>query len=164
MAAAWAAGGQPPPQAFARQPPQQRHPPHRQHQKAYDEGQEELEELPNVDDLEVAAAAAGVAPVPTVLAEMGYYELGVQPKQAVDGSSSEEESEGSSSSEEEGEAWWAGWADGSGAALGRAEGRCLPACFKDSSVHATAPVPALHTFTPLHFAVFLPAPRFRHRG
>ncbi|EFN54041.1 hypothetical protein CHLNCDRAFT_136109 [Chlorella variabilis] len=41
-------------------------------------------ELPSIDDLEVAAAAAGVAPVPAVLAEMGYFELGLQPAAAAE--------------------------------------------------------------------------------
>lgn len=49
-------------------------------------------ELPSVDDMEVAAAAAGVAPVPAVLAELGYFELGQQPEFMEESSSGEEES------------------------------------------------------------------------
>ena len=104
LAAAYAAAvAEPPPGAFV---PQQRsqgaQPPRRpqQHQTGedYDEAMEG--ELPSIDDLEVAAAAAGVAPVPAVLAEMGYFELGQQPEAVNEDSSSEDESEESSSSEE----------------------------------------------------------------
>ena len=93
LAAAYAAGGEPPPASFAPQHQQQQQqgqrkpggPPFRRQQPqkhAMDEEYEAMEgELPNIDDMEVAAAAAGVAPVPAVLAELGYFELGKLPPQ-----------------------------------------------------------------------------------
>lgn len=83
LAAAYAAGAEPPPQSFApqrsSQPP--RHHQQRPQQQQYG-GDDALEgELPSIDDLEVAAAAAGVAPVPALLAELGYFEMGPQPEQ-----------------------------------------------------------------------------------
>ena len=87
LAAAYAAGGQPPPAAFApqHQQQQQQSPAPRRQQAGAGEEEYVMEgELPSIDDLEVAAAAAGVAPVPAVLAEMGYFELGLQPAAAAE--------------------------------------------------------------------------------
>ena len=78
----------------------------------------ELGELPNIDDLEVAAAAAGVAPVPAVLAEMGYFELGRQPEEEK--SSSEDEEDSSDEGAE-----WAG-AGQREDCRGREGGVCVP--------------------------------------
>jgi hypothetical protein len=106
LAAAYAAGGEPPPAAFAQQqqqqrpgpPPPRRQPPQQQYRVDAEMGV--LGELPNIDDLEVAAAAAGVAPVPAVLAEMGYFELGRQPE--AEQISSSDDEDGSS---DEGTGW-----------------------------------------------------------
>lgn len=90
LAAAYAAGGEPPAQSFA---------PGRAQPPAAVPMEYKVEEgLPNVDDLEVAAAAAGVAPVPAALAELGYFELGPVPAPMKQGS--ESSSSGSSSEEE----------------------------------------------------------------
>ena len=64
----------------------------------------DLGELPSIDDLEVAAAAAGVAPVPSVLAELGYFELGPPPQQPAGDREDAAMEEGSSSDEDEGAA------------------------------------------------------------
>ncbi|KAI3431398.1 hypothetical protein D9Q98_004451 [Chlorella vulgaris] len=101
LAAAYAAGDVPPAAAFApqRTRPQQPRQQHFSHRSGGDVDAEMMGELPSVDDMEVAAAAAGVAPVPAVLAELGYFELGQQPEFMEESSSGEEES---SSDEEHG--------------------------------------------------------------
>lgn len=92
LAAAFAAGQQPAAEAYA---------PQRRAAAPVEPVEEEMSELPTIDDLEVAAAAAGVAPVPPLLAELGYFELGPTPDAMKEDSSSSEE-ESSSSDEGEG--------------------------------------------------------------
>lgn len=87
LAAAFAAGQQPAAEAYA---------PQRRATATAEHIEEDMGELPTIDDLEVAAAAAGVAPVPTVLAELGYYELGPAPEAMKEGSSGSEEEYSSS--------------------------------------------------------------------
>lgn len=105
LAAAYAAGAEPPATAF--QP--QRGPPGGAAPPWGGQGGEEAVmegELPSVDDLEVAAAAAGVAPVPAVLAELGYTEMGAEHgagAQAMEASSSGGSSGDDSSSSDDDE-------------------------------------------------------------
>lgn len=89
LAAAFAAGQQPAAEAYA---------PQRRAAAPNEPMEEEMGELPTIDDLEVAAAAAGVAPVPPLLAELGYFELGPAPEAMKEDDTSSEED--SSSSEE----------------------------------------------------------------
>lgn len=107
LAAAYASGEQPPAVAFAPQPARSlahgRKPP-RGH--AMDQGDDgAMEELPNIDDLEVAAAAAGVAPVPPVLAELGYFELGPPAAAAPEPMERSVTGSGEDSSSEESGGW-----------------------------------------------------------
>lgn len=110
LAAAYAAGAEPPAQAFAPQrSPHGGAPPSWTARGGDDAVQEG--EMPSVDDLEVAAAAAGVAPVPALLAELGYFEMGAEAgggSQAMEASSSDDSG---SSSDDEG-AWGWGWEAG----------------------------------------------------
>ena len=103
LAAAFAAGEAPPQAAFA--PPGARRPPppaRRNGAQRIDAemGGEPEGELPSIDDLEVAAAAAGVAPTPPMLTELGY-ELGPPPQaEPMQQDSSSDEEEGGSSGDE----------------------------------------------------------------